>query len=180
MRLFIAILFEEGIKSNLYSAVNKLKAMAKGTFTQKENLHLTLNFIGETDRLEEVQRAMQQAVNKSGVSSFVLSIQGLGKFTRREGDIYWAGVEKEPDLWRLQKALVKELKEQGFFDIDDHEYRPHLTLGRRVKPGKNLNEQEFAAGIKPMQMRVNKISLMKSERLQGKLTYTEIYEVPLS
>ncbi len=179
MRLFIAILFQDEIKSCLFDTVNRLKASAKGTFTRRENLHLTLNFIGETDRLEEVKAAMQRAVSKAGTGSFPLSILGFGKFTRREGDIYWAGVEKEPALWRLQKVMVKELKEEGFFEIDDHEYRPHLTLGRRVKPEKYFNEQEFAAGIQPMQMEVTKISLMKSERVQGKLTYTEIYEVLL-
>lgn len=177
MRLFIAVLLKEEVKSGLYDTIGRLKASAKGNFTQRENLHLTLNFIGETGRLAEVKAAMERAVSESDVGHFTLSIGGFGKFTRREGDIYWAGVEREPSLWKLQKCLVKELKEEGFYEIDDHEYRPHLTLGRRVKPEKYFDEQKFASGVKPMQMNVNKISLMKSERVQGRLTYTELYEV---
>jgi 2'-5' RNA ligase len=180
MRLFTAILFQEEIKSSLYKEVERLKDSAKaGSFTQRDNLHLTLNFIGETTRLSEIKEAMNRAVEKANTGSFPLSIRGVGKFKRREGDIYWIGVQKDPKLLRLQKELVKELKEEGFFDIDDQEYRPHLTLGRRVILGKEFNEKEFEASIEPMTMEVAKISLMKSERLQGKLTYTEIYRVDL-
>ena len=38
---------------------------------------------------------------------------------------------------------------------------------------------EFEAGMIPMQMEIAKISLMKSERLHGRLVYTEIYHVRL-
>jgi len=181
MRLFTAILFSEEITSSLYDAVERLRSFAKsGTFTTKENLHQTVNFIGETNRLEEVKQAMKLAIDKTKAGSFELSINGFGKFKRNEGDIYWIGVEKETTLWRLQKEMVKELKAAGFFDVDDKNYKPHLTLGRRVNVLKEFNEKEFEATIIPMQMEVVKISLMKSERIQGKLVYTEIYHLNLN
>lgn len=180
MRLFTAILFSEEITASLYDAVERLRSSAiSGTFTTKENLHQTVNFIGETNRLEEVKQAMKLAVDKAKAGTFGLSIHGLGKFKRNEGDIYWIGVEKEITLWRLQKEMVRELKEAGFFDVDNKDYKPHLTLGRRVNVPKEFNEKEFEATIIPMQMEVGKISLMKSERIQGKLVYTEIYHVEL-
>lgn len=180
MRLFIAVLFNNEVKESVHDITLRLKSLAKGgAFTDQENLHLTVNFIGETNRLEEVKNAMKQALEKANGESFTLSIRGFGKFKRDDGDIYWIGVEKDVSLWRMQKELVKELKEAGFFDIDDREYKPHLTLGRRVKVGKDFIEKEFEAGINPMQMEVSGISLMKSERVQGKLTYTEIYHIGL-
>jgi len=54
-----------------------------------------------------------------------------------------------------------------------------LTLGRRIKLKDKFDVVEFEAGIIPMQMEVAKISLMKSERVQGKLVYAEIYHVKL-
>jgi 2'-5' RNA ligase len=180
MRLFTAVLFSEEITASLYDAVERLRSGAKsGTFTTKENLHQTINFIGETNRLEEVKQAMKLAVAKTKTGSFELSIKGFGKFKRNEGDIYWIGVEKEITLWRLQKEMGKELRAAGFFDVDDKDYKPHLTLGRRVNVTKEFNEKEFEVAINPMQMEVGKISLMKSERIQGKLVYTEIYHVRL-
>ena len=110
MRLFIAILFEEGVKDTLFETVGRLKSYARsGGFTERDNLHLTVNFIGETKRLEEVQVAMNRAVQKVKVKRFLISISGFGTFKRMEGDIYWVGIEKETTLWRLQKELVTEL-----------------------------------------------------------------------
>ena len=180
MRLFTAITFHEDIKDELYQTVERLKNIARGgSFTVKDNLHLTLNFIGETKRLEEVKQAMEQAVSKARAGKFTLSVRRFGKFKRNEGDIYWLGIEEDRTLWRLQKELVKELKEAGFFDLDDREYKPHLTLGRRVKVKESFEVKEFEAGIMPIQMAVTKISLMNSERIDGKLVYTEIYHVQL-
>ncbi len=180
MRLFTAILFNESIKASLYDVVLRLKAeVGGGSFTDKDNLHLTVNFIGETKRLEEVKAAMHRAVDKAGAESINLTLRGFGKFPRREGDIYWIGVNREQGLWRIQKELVKELKEEGFFDIDDKEYKPHLTLGRRVRVARDFDSRSFEAAIPPMEMAATRLSLMKSERVEGKLTYTEIYHVKL-
>lgn len=180
MRLFTAILFDEDIKETLYRTVENLQELSNGgTFTVKDNLHLTVNFIGETKRLDEVKSAMNQAVRRVKAGQFLLTLRGFGKFKRREGDIYWVGVDRADILWKLQKELVKELKEAGFYEIDDMEYTPHLTLGRRVKPKENFNAKEFEMGISPMQMAVKRLSLMKSERINGKLVYTEIHYVGL-
>ena len=180
MRLFTAILFQEEMKDTLCQTVDKLKSMTlKGSFTDRDNLHLTINFIGETKRIEEVKAAMEQAAAKVTPGAFLLELHGSGSFKRREGEICFIGVEKTPKLISLQKELVKELKKEGFFDIDDHEYRPHLTIGRRVIIGSGFNRKEFEIYVPHLQIRVSKISLMKSERLNGKLTYSEIYHVDL-
>lgn len=180
MRLFTAILFNKEIEDALNESASKLKSFSKsGTFTTKENFHLTVNFIGETKRLEEVKQAMNLAVDKSEIHRFLLELRGVGRFKRREGDIYWVGVEKNEKLWRMQKQLVKELKELGFFDIDDMEYTPHITLGRRVRLRDMNQEILFEESIPSLQMMVLRLSLMKSERINGRLVYTEIYHVNL-
>ena len=181
MRLFTAIIFDDATLNSLYHTVEKLKAGAKkGTFTTKENLHLTVNFIGETERLEDVKQAMKRALDKVKSESFPLLMQGFGKIKRREGDIYWVGVEKSEMLWRLQKKLAWELKDVGYFDIDDMEYTPHLTLGRRVVLKEGFALKDFEENIIPMQMEVTRLSLMQSERICGKLVYTEIYHIKLN
>jgi len=180
MRLFTAILFEENVKSSLFHTIEKLKENTRaGSFTDRENLHLTVNFIGESKRLEEVKRAMDTVVKQAQTGQFELLIRGFGKLKREDGDIYWVGIEKEPILWKFQKELVKALKEEGFFDLDDREFKPHLTLGRRIKVRENFQAREFEDGIMPMEMMVSRLSLMKSERIRGKLVYTEIYHVEL-
>lgn len=180
MRLFIAITFNQDIKSSLYNIIQHLKQNSKeGNFTQKDNLHLTIAFIGESNAINTIQKAMNEAVLHPTVKSFTLSIEGLGKFNRREGDIFWAGIQNNPLLSQLNNAIVQELRNNGF-TIDDREFKPHLTLGRKVVLHSNFDVKEFEKTNPTMEMEVNRISLMKSERIGGKLVYTEIYHCDLN
>lgn len=171
MRLFIAINFNEEIKNQLCEAIHHLKEYAvQGSFTRCENLHLTLLFIGETARVNEVKQAMETIK----AQTFTLHIGGLGKFRRDGGDIYWKGAEKTQELISVYQQLFDALAKIGFH-LENREYKPHLTLGREVILQEDFDKNDFEKDTPPMSMQVEKISLMKSERINGKLTYTEIY-----
>lgn len=171
MRLFLAINFSKEVKDQIMSVITRLKpSTVQGRFTLLDNLHLTLVFIGETNKVE----CIKQAMDAIDANCFDLQISGFGKFRRDGGDIYWLGVEKNESLYQIQKQLSDSLKRAGFA-IENRAYKPHLTLGREVIPTREFNEKEFARTIPPMQMYVNRISLLESERINGKLTYTEIY-----
>lgn len=173
MRLFLAVNLSEEIKNHLISAIHELKkASSGGNFTHRENLHLTLVFLGELnpDRVGAIKSAM----NRVDGRAFRLSISGFGKFKRRGGDIHWAGVEKSPDLVAIQKQLVSELDKAGFI-LEDREYSPHLTLGREVRLLDPSADLYAALTDDNMEMTVSRISLMKSERIAGRLVYSEVY-----
>ena len=171
MRLFIAINFNEKMKSDLYSVINHLERFSEsGNFTRWENLHLTLHFIGETSNV----KALKSAMEKIDTDSFTLEFKGLGRFKRPGGDIYWIGTKKSPALEALHISLSDSLLEKGFTP-ETGKFKPHLTLGRRINLKENFNKSEFEKTIPKMESNVTRISLMKSERIAGKLTYTEIY-----
>lgn len=89
MRLFVAICFSDEIKALLSSVCQKLKTQSlSGNFTRPENLHMTLAFIGESNRVAAVKSAMQQCTG----APFKLSLSGVGRF----GDLWWVGIEKIP------------------------------------------------------------------------------------
>ena len=51
MRVFIAIDFEEEVKDYLDGIQNIIKENSRhGNFTQKENYHITLRFMGEVNK----------------------------------------------------------------------------------------------------------------------------------
>ena len=165
MRLFAAIQFSPAVRSALGRAIVALRAQGGGTFTRPENLHLTLAFIGETDRVEDAKAALKRAAAGGG---FRLTAEGLGRFD----DLWWAGVRENAKLEALALGVQQSLRDAGF-PIEKRPWKPHITLVRRwhgPKPQVTLS---------PTSMRAHKVSLMKSERIDGQLVYTEIYSVEL-
>lgn len=171
MRLFIAINFTDENLGILSDAADILREnSSKGNFTRTENFHLTLAFLGEVPeaRVSGVRRVMKVAAK--GIAPFDFSIGGLGRFKRTGGDIYWLGVEKKRELFTLADNLKQGLRDNGF-TIDDKPFKPHLTLGREVI----LNCEPKSLAMRSLTCHADRISLMKSERIRGILTYTEIY-----
>ena len=166
MRLFVAILFTPEIKAELVAAIKRLRRAADGgNFTHPENLHLTLAFIGETNRASDVLKAMEEARPEA----FELELSGkLGRFRQKGGDILWAGVAENPRLAEYAGRLADALRQKGF-KIDGRAFVPHITLGRQVML---LGNPEVE--IKRLSMKCDRVSLMRSDRIAGKLKYTEI------
>ena len=171
MRLFIAITLESAIKDRLCTMAKALaESSLSGSFTRRENMHLTLVFIGETTRLSAVKAAVDSVV----APPFSLMIGGIGRFRRNDGDIWWTGVRKDPTLLDVYRQLRASLTERGF-RIDEKEYTPHLTLGRGIRLRPDFDRAAFASRIPVLEMPVHKISLMKSEFVGGRVSYTELY-----
>ena len=171
MRLFIAICFEDNVKDALKNLSVSLSEMSlHGNFTRRENFHLTLHFIGETSRVSAIKQAMD-CVN---FTPFKLDADKCGKFRRDGGDIWWVGIGENPSLKRLYADLCKCLIKQGF-KADTRDFKPHLTIGREVTVDDSFDNSKLDVRKVP-EFSVNKICLMKSERINGKLTYTCIYE----
>jgi len=167
MRLFIAVNFNAGTKSKLVALRDELRLNSRGgNFTPAENLHLTLEFLGECD-VRQADRA-SVAMDAVNFQPFDLEIDRTGRFKRGDGDIWWAGVVKNEPLIDLQRDLSGRLIAAGFI-LDKREYSPHITLGRRVITSAAPRRLE------PFAQRVSNIELMKSEHIRGKLTYTAIY-----
>lgn len=177
MRLFIAINFNEVIKDHLTDAVTWLKTNStSGKFTRRENLHITLVFLGEVDesRLPLINAAMNEIQSRP----FQLAFDGGGSFKRRGGDIYWIGIDDQGCLHKIYQQLEEKLTRSGF-DLEKRPFKPHLTIGRQVIVPADFDQKYFSQMIPPVKTDVNRISLMKSERIQGQLVYTEIHAADL-
>ena len=167
MRLFTAICFDDETKNALFAAENFAKNFSEGSFSEKENLHLTLVFIGETEREEEIKTALSEIE----FPAFSFKIKGTGTFEKK---IFWAGTEENENLKNLQKKVLEELENLGF-ETEKREFVPHITLARKFKPEESFPFEENEKLLPEKAVFANRISLMKSERINGVLRYTEIY-----
>ena len=167
MRLFIAINFNDATRAQLLGLRDELRSRSEhGRFSTPENLHLTLAFLGECDGKQTA--AAKNAMSATHFESFDISIERVGRFKRYGGEIWWAGVQMSKPLSDLHGALTDNLIAAGF-TLEKRKFSPYITLGREVETN-TAPRQTPAFGET-----VESIELMKSERINGKLTYTAIF-----
>lgn len=162
MRLFVALELSPAAKTALLRSQEALKKQGRGNFTREENLHLTLAFIGQTDRLD----AACEALHAIQGAPFTLRMEKIGAFD----DLIWAGAELSPPLAALQKEVERHLRAQGF-PLEKRAFRPHITLCRRFAP---FGKRDLAAAEHPvagLKSPVTRVVLMESIRIDGKLVY---------
>ncbi len=142
MRLFVAIDFPEEIREGLTRVCHGLP---NARWTDKEQLHLTLRFLGEVDR--EIFLDIREALHGVKAPPVEMSLFGIGRFMRAgSAQILWAGVKSEDDLTGLHKRVDQCVVDAGL-PPEKRGFQPHVTIARlgRIDP-KRLEEYllEFA------------------------------------
>ena len=171
MRLFIAINFDEAELDAFEAARERLRAQAgRANYSRRENLHLTLAFLGEQpgSRVAELEAAMLAA--SEGTGEFALRFERAGRFRREDGDTCWLGAARSRPLLELQTRLAGELKDRGFA-LEARRFSPHLTLARRVY-GRDDPALTLPA---PIEAQARGMRRLLAERPGGLLTYTELF-----
>lgn len=135
-------------------------------------MHLTVEFLGEIqdNRLYTIKEIMDEL----NFEPFAFGLTKVGYFKRHEGNIYWLGIEHNDTLIDMQKKLHQALLSKGF-ELEDREYRPHITIGRKVELKDGFNTNELNDSVRKIEVEINKVDLMKSESVNGKLIYSVLY-----
>jgi 2'-5' RNA ligase len=133
IRTFIAVELAAGVKDRLAKLQEALGRTAAGVkWVRPENLHLTLQFLGDVEHLEVVSvcRVVQERARRH--APFTFEVRSLGAFPNaRRPKILWAGITDGADELRALHADLEEgLLDLGCYRREEREYTPHLTLGR--------------------------------------------------
>ncbi|MEZ5921840.1 MAG: RNA 2',3'-cyclic phosphodiesterase [Parvularculaceae bacterium] len=121
-RLFVALALPDDVIDALVELQNGLRG---ARWLAPDNFHLTLAFIGETDRhgFNEVASALSSIA----APGFDLRLKGCGFFGDRKPRALWAGVEANAALMHLQSKVCVALRRAGFAD-EKRKFSPHVTL----------------------------------------------------
>lgn len=154
-RLFVALDLAIGVVEELLNIQEELHAhlgangdlpQTRLRWTNPENIHLTLKFLGNTEdalisRLSETISSLVKPL-----FPFEVEARGVGFYPAPElPRIFWCGFDPQSAevLALLQQAIERDLGELGFAP-NDRPFHPHLTLGR-VKSRANPDFASFAA-----------------------------------
>ena len=175
MRIFTAVEFDGKIKEYLKEVQGEIEKFSRrGNFTDENNFHLTVKFIGEVSRgdLDNIIEGVNAAAERS--RRFSLRLSRLGFFPRGNRTIVWAGVERSAGLLKLFDNVERELLKEGF-PKEKRGISPHITLGREVDLTEKFDNMKAKIPLEPLEISANKISVMESKRIDGKLVYKAVF-----
>lgn len=127
MRCFIAINLPDEIKNKIVEVAKGLpnKGIKK---VERQNLHLTLKFLGEIDEKKVLE--IKEVLENINFNRFEVSLKNFGFFPDRNFiKVVWIGIEKGKEkIIELQKQIDSELEKIGF--KKEKNFEPHLTIAR--------------------------------------------------
>lgn len=174
MRLFYALTFQPQTLDDMEALQSQLQPLFDhGRLIPRENLHLTLAFLGDiAPQQVPVLRSILESLKQT--PSFCLCFDQTGTFGGKQPVLYLAP-QPAPALFALEQTLRTALKRHGF-PLETRPFTPHVTLIRNAGPHANgdlldISFSEFSAQI-------SSAALMLSERQDGKLVYTPLASVP--
>jgi 2'-5' RNA ligase len=127
------------------SARTEALKIRSGRLMTREQLHLTLQFLGDDADME----AVTAALNGFSVRGGRVRLGGAGAFPNaRRGRVLWIGVAEGADvLARLADGVAERLALLGHVP-DEQPFRPHLTIVRCARPT-DLREPVAELGAEP-------------------------------
>jgi len=127
MRLFVALDLDPEIRRRIATLIEGLRGFAPDVrWIPQESIHLTLKFIGESQKLESIRQALS-VIHSPSVE---LSFRGVGFFpTARSARVFWIGVVADDRLAALAANIDAALAPLGIAK-EAHAFTPHITLAR--------------------------------------------------
>jgi len=168
-RVFCAIAIPADVRQKMREHIDALVQSVPGvkvSWTNTDNIHLTLKFLGNiaVDRIPATSEATAEASNE--LRSFTLEISSSGVFpTRSHAKVLWIGVnDASGKLSQLQQRLEIECEKRGF-PKEDRVFKPHLTIAR-LRGGHDTRpavDAHLATEFPAQTVRVNELIVFRSE-----------------
>jgi len=127
MRLFVALNIDLPIRERITAFRNQVRPLAPDVrWVGPETFHVTLQFLGETKKLNEIRHPLQSVT----AAPITLAFRGAGFFPNPKAPrVFWVGIEADETLQHLVGAVAHALAPLGF-ERDAGPFTPHLTLAR--------------------------------------------------
>jgi 2'-5' RNA ligase len=177
MRLFIATSFPESILRSLNERVTLLKPkLPHASWVRPETQHLTLAFLGEQDE------SLADRLDIRAGKPFEATLRGCGFFpNHRHARVGWVGADPAEEFVTLARCVRSAVSAAGV-EIDQNEFRPHLTLMRIRDHWPPLAIETFENALRDYRsaaFAVDQVTLYVSRLSPNGAVHTALRQFPL-
>lgn len=163
MRVFVALVPPPLARRQVGELISELRPLAgRASWVAPENLHITLQFLGEVevDRLARVAKVC--ATVAAAQEALLLTTTGLGCFPPRgQPRVLYLGTDQQQPLADLARALGAQLQSCGF-DLPER-FHSHLTLARLKKTeDSNRRHKLLVCSVPELRFWLTELVLLRS------------------
>jgi len=179
-RLFIAFAIPEKSKNELLAYRDAVQLKGKYRWESKEEIHLTLDFIGEVEevKIPLIIKVLEEMVNIKSVLCHITKFEFF--FKSGTPKVLFAGLEVDSSIFKIEKNLSERLKN---FDIltDTKPYKPHITLLKiKGQPEEGFIEKFSSSQFEKISFQADEIVLYESKLSQTGSIYKRLKTIYLS
>jgi len=184
IRTFIAVEITDEIRRRAVELARKLAPAAGDVkWVAAENLHWTMQFLGDVDELEIPAVCKAVADAAAECETFDLAALGAGAFPAADRPrTLWIGAGQGADqMIALHSAIERRLRKRGYRG-ENRRFVPHLTIGRA---GRKSRPQSLAAELAALadfdggSMRVDEVTVFVSQLTRDGPIYEPLSRAPL-
>jgi 2'-5' RNA ligase len=159
-------------------------AAASVKWVAPENLHWTLQFLGDVDERDIPEVCQAVATAASEVESFDIEAHGAGAFPSVDRPrTLWIGAgEGTREISVLHATVERRLRKRGYRG-EERRFVPHITLGRAGRKGQPqslASELAELADYDAGAMLVDEVTVYSSQLGPDGPTYDVLARAPLS
>ena len=170
-RLFFSLKFSPRQQQRLLPYQQQaLRLCPEGKAVARDNLHLTLFFLGQVNT--EQQQQLIGAAEQINLSRFSLTLDTLSCFVKPK-ILYLAPSKVPAALLQLQQQVAALCTAMGFSEVHDV-YRPHVTLARQA-----VCPTAGCQPATPLTLQVREFALYQSMQRDGRIQYLPLAVIPL-
>ena len=180
MRLFVALVPPPAVRSQLGEFIDELRPLAgRASWVAPENLHITLQFLGDLEESRLAQIAHICATVAAAQEALLLSTTGLGCFPPRgQPRVLYLATDQQQPLGTLARALAAQLQPCGF-NLPAR-FHSHLTLARLKKTEDPHRRRKLLAFNAPKSsFRLSELVLLRSTLTARGPRYDPVQRCPL-
>jgi 2'-5' RNA ligase len=170
-RAFIAVHFSDEVITNLTTILSQVHRMIGAQsvvrWVEPRNVHLTLQFLGNTDMSMVPKLTSELRGAFSDIQPFDVSLTGIGAFpapTRPR--VIWIGIDSGVDNLKTLQACVEVVTTPLGFIPERRSFKPHVTLGRVKEDRHPVDLTKMLEKLHEAQAgtsRIDAVFLMKSD-----------------
>jgi RNA 2',3'-cyclic 3'-phosphodiesterase len=128
MRLFVALAVPDSVAQSLMLIQG---GVPRARWQTREQMHLTLRFVGEVDGREAAM--LDDALAGIHAPAFEMQLHAVGQFGNKQPHALWAAARKHEMLDHLARKVDTAIRKVGQ-PQDAHKFMPHVTLARLRHP----------------------------------------------